>query len=322
MTLDEIRALVQSDISAVNGVVRARLKSSVALVDQVAEHIVTGGGKRLRPLLVALAGRACGRTSDAHIEAAAFIEFIHTATLLHDDVVDSSSKRRGRDTANKVFGNQASVLVGDFVYSRAFQMMAGLNSQRVMEIMANATNVIAEGEVLQLMNAHDPETSEQRYLDVIHRKTARLFEAGAEVAAVLSESPPEVQAALARYGRHLGTAYQLVDDVLDYHSNPADRGKNLGDDLAEGKPTLPLIYALKHGDDAQRAAIRRAIKDGGLSELAPVVAAIDATGGLEYTQRAAETESELALAELRVLPASPYKEGLMCLARFALEHTT
>jgi octaprenyl-diphosphate synthase len=322
MTLDEIRALVQSDISAVNGVVRARLKSSVALVDQVAEHIVTGGGKRLRPLLVALAGRACGRTSDAHIEAAAFIEFIHTATLLHDDVVDSSSKRRGRDTANKVFGNQASVLVGDFVYSRAFQMMAGLNSQRVMEIMANATNVIAEGEVLQLMNAHDPETSEQRYLDVIHRKTARLFEAGAEVAAVLSESPPEVQAALARYGRHLGTAYQLVDDVLDYHSNPADRGKNLGDDLAEGKPTLPLIYALKHGDDAQRAAIRRAIKDGGLSELAPVVAAIDATGGLEYTQRAAETESELALAELRVLRASPYKEGLMCLARFALEHTT
>jgi octaprenyl-diphosphate synthase len=322
MTLDAIRALVQSDITAVNGVVRARLKSSVVLVDQVAEHIVTGGGKRLRPLLVALAGRACGKTSDAHIEAAAFIEFIHTATLLHDDVVDSSSKRRGRDTANKVFGNQASVLVGDFVYSRAFQMMAGLNSQRVMEIMANATNVIAEGEVLQLMNAHDPETSEQRYLDVIHRKTARLFEAGAEVAAVLSESPPEVQAALARYGRHLGTAYQLVDDVLDYHSNPADRGKNLGDDLAEGKPTLPLIYALKHGDDAQRAAIRRAIKDGGLSELAPVVAAIDATGGLEYTQRAAETESALALTELRVLPASPYKEGLRSLARFALEHTT
>ena len=190
-------------------VVRARLKSTVVLIDQVAEHIVTGGGKRLRPLLVALVGRACGNTSAAHIEAAAFIEFIHTATLLHDDVVDSSSKRRGRDTANEVFGNQASVLVGDFVYSRAFQMMAGLHSQRVMEIMANATNVIAEGEVLQLMNAHDPDTSEQRYLDVIHRKTARLFEAGAEVAAVLSESPPEVQAALARYGRHLGTAYQL-----------------------------------------------------------------------------------------------------------------
>jgi len=322
MNLDAIRALVQSDISAVNAVVRARLKSSVVLVDQVAEHIVTGGGKRLRPLLVALVGRACGNTSDSHIEAAAFIEFIHTATLLHDDVVDSSSKRRGRDTANKVFGNQASVLVGDFVYSRAFQMMAELHSQRVMEIMANATNVIAEGEVLQLMNAHDPETSEQRYLDVIHRKTARLFEAGAEVAAVLSQSPLTVQGALARYGRHLGTAYQLVDDVLDYRSNPADRGKNLGDDLAEGKPTLPLIHALRHGDDSQRAAIRRAIKDGGLSELGPVVAAIDATGGLEYTQRAAETESALALAELHVLPASPYKEGLASLARFSLEHTT
>jgi octaprenyl-diphosphate synthase len=322
MTLDEIRALVQTDICAVNVVVRARLKSTVVLVDQVAEHIITGGGKRLRPLLVTLVGRACGKSSDAHIEAAAFIEFIHTATLLHDDVVDGSSKRRGRDTANKVFGNQASVLVGDFVYSRAFQMMAGLHSQRVMEIMANATNVIAEGEVLQLMNAHDPDTSEQRYLDVIHRKTARLFEAGAEVAAVLSESPPDVQAALARYGRHLGTAYQLVDDVLDYRSNPSDRGKNLGDDLGEGKPTLPLIYALKHGDDAQRAAIRRAIKDGGLAELAPVVAAIDATGGLEYTQDAAKMESELALAALNVLPGSPYKEGLTSLARFAVEHMT
>ena len=271
MTLDEIRALTQGDLDAVNATVRARLKSTVALVDQVAEHIVTGGGKRLRPLVVLLAGRACGKASAAHVEAAAFIEFIHTATLLHDDVVDSSSKRRGRATANEVFGNQASVLVGDFVYSRAFQMMAGLHCQRVMEIMANATNVIAEGEVLQLMNAHDPETSEQRYLDVIHRKTARLFEAGAEVAAVLSDSSPEVQGALARYGRHLGTAYQLVDDVLDYRSNPSARGKNLGDDLSEGKPTLPLIHALKHGDDSQRAAIRRAIKDGGLAELEPVV---------------------------------------------------
>jgi len=282
MSLDEIRALIQGDLDGVNTVVRARLKSSVALVDQVAAHIITGGGKRLRPLLVVLAGRACGKTSAAHIEAAAFIEFIHTATLLHDDVVDGSSKRRGRATANEVFGNQASVLVGDFVYSRAFQMMASLHSQPVMEIMANATNVIAEGEVLQLMNAHDPETSEQRYLDVIHRKTARLFEAGAEVAAVLSHSPPEVQAALARYGRHLGTAYQLMDDVLDYRSNPSARG----------------------------------------IELDAVVAAIEATGGLDYAQRAAETESELALAALGVLPGSPYKEGLVSLARFAVEHTT
>jgi octaprenyl-diphosphate synthase len=322
MTLDEIRALIQTDLDAVNAVVRARLKSSVSLVDQVAEHIIKGGGKRLRPLLVTLVGRACGKTSASHVEAAAFIEFIHTATLLHDDVVDGSSKRRGRATANEVFGNQASVLVGDFVYSRAFQMMAGLHSQRVMEIMANATNVIAEGEVLQLMNAHDPETSEQRYLDVIHRKTARLFEAGAEVAAVLSESSSEVQAALARYGCHLGTAYQLMDDVLDYRSNPSARGKNLGDDLAEGKPTLPLIHALKHGNDSQRAAIRRAIKDGGLTELEPVVAAIEATGGLDYAQRAAVTEADLALAALKLLPDSTYKVGLESLARFAVDHRT
>src|ERR1700755_2745310 len=246
MTLEEIRALVQSDLESVNRVIRARLKSAVPLVDQVANHIIAGGGKRLRPLLVVLVGRACGHDGHAVVEAAAFIEFIHTATLLHDDVVDGSSMRRGRDTANEVFGNQASVLVGDFVYSRAFQMMAALSSQRVMEIMADATNIIAEGEVLQLMNANDPETTEQRYLEVIYRKTARLFEAGAEVAAVLAEGSVDMQRALADYGRHLGTAYQLVDDVLDYRSDPATRGKNIGDDLAEGKPTLPLIHALKN----------------------------------------------------------------------------
>src|SRR5688572_19860879 len=250
MTLDEVRALVRSDMASVDNVIRARLKSSVALVDSVAEHIISGGGKRLRPLIVVLASRACGGKGEAYFEAAAFIEFIHTATLLHDDVVDGSSMRRGRDTANHVFGNQASVLVGDFVYSRAFQMMASLSSQRVMEIMADATNVIAEGEVLQLMNAHDPDTTEQRYLEVIYRKTAKLFEAGAEVAAVLCDSSTEIQRAMARYGRHLGMAYQLVDDILDYRSNPEERGKNLGDDLAEGKPTLPLIHALMHGTAA------------------------------------------------------------------------
>ncbi len=235
MTLEEIRTLIQADLHSVDGVIRARLKSAVPLVDQVAEHIISGGGKRLRPLLVVLAARACGHPGASHIEAAAFIEFIHTATLLHDDVVDGSSLRRGRHTANEVFGNPASVLVGDFVYSRAFQMMAGLACQPVMEIMAEATNVIAEGEVLQLMNAHNPDTTEQRYLDVIYRKTAKLFEAGAEVAAVLAQAQPPVRRALAAYGRHLGTAYQLVDDVLDYRSNPQERGKNLGDDLAEGK---------------------------------------------------------------------------------------
>jgi octaprenyl-diphosphate synthase len=322
MTLDEIRALVRSDLVRVDDVIRARLKSTVPLVDQVAEHIIAGGGKRLRPLLVVLTGRACGANALAHAEAAAFIEFIHTATLLHDDVVDGSSKRRGRDTANEVFGNQASVLVGDFVYSRAFQMMAALDSQRVMEIMADATNVIAEGEVLQLMNAHDPKTTEQRYLEVIYRKTARLFEAGAEVAAVLSKAEPDLQKALAKFGRHMGTAYQLVDDVLDYRSNPEERGKNLGEDLAEGKPTLPLIHAMKTGTEAQRETIRQAIESGGGAQLAQIVEAIDATGGLEYTARLARAELDKALAALSDVPQSPYKVALAALARFAVEHTT
>jgi octaprenyl-diphosphate synthase len=322
VTLAEIRALVQADLDSVDQVIRARLKSAVPLVDRVAEHIISGGGKRLRPLLVVLAGRACGRGGPAHTEAAAFIEFIHTATLLHDDVVDGSSLRRGRYTANEVFGNQASVLVGDFVYSRAFQMMAALASQPVMEIMAEATNVIAEGEVLQLMNAHDPDTTEQRYLEVIYRKTARLFQAGAEVAAVLAEVPTERRAALAAYGRHLGTAYQLVDDVLDYRSSPAERGKNLGDDLAEGKPTLPLIHALRHGSEAQRAAIREAIKNGGRGQLGAVVDAIESTGGLDYAARLAHAEGDAALRALVLLPDSSYKNGLAALARFAVEHTT
>jgi octaprenyl-diphosphate synthase len=322
MTLEEIRALVEPDLRSVDDVVRARLKSAVPLVDQVAEHIIAGGGKRLRPLLVVLVARACGYRGSAHIEAAAFIEFIHTATLLHDDVVDSSSLRRGRYTANEIFGNQASVLVGDFVYSRAFQMMATLASQPVIEIMAQATNVIAEGEVLQLMNAHDPDTSEQRYLEVIYRKTAKLFEAGAEVAAVLAGAEPRVRRALAAYGRQLGTAYQLVDDVLDYRSNPQERGKNLGDDLAEGKPTLPLIHALKNGSDGQRAAIREAIKQGGVTHLEPVVAAIEATGGLEYCERLARKEADQALESLSALADSSYKNGLAALARFAVRHTT
>jgi octaprenyl-diphosphate synthase len=291
-------------------------------VDQVAEHIIAGGGKRLRPLLCVLAGRACGITGDKHIEAAAFIEFVHTATLLHDDVVDGSQKRRGRATANNIFGNQASVLVGDFVYSRAFQMMATVGSHRVMEIMSDATNVIAEGEVLQLMNAHDPETTEQRYLEVIYRKTGRLFEAGAEVAAVLAGATVAQQAALARFGKHLGIAYQLIDDVLDYKSDPATRGKNLGDDLAEGKPTLPLLHALRHGDDEQRALIRLAIEQGGLAQLGPIVEAIEATGGLDYAVGFAERETSQALAALQSLPESQYSRGLGALARLALERTS
>jgi octaprenyl-diphosphate synthase len=316
--LASIRALVQGELRAVDEAIRRGFHSPVALIDQVAEHIVGGGGKRLRPLLVGLAGRACGSTETACVQAAAFIEFIHTATLLHDDVVDMSARRRGRDTANEIYGNQASVLVGDFVYSRAFQLMAASRSQRVIEIMADATNVIAEGEVLQLMNARDPDTTESRYLQVIQRKTAQLFQAGAEVAAVLSGASELQQSALARYGRHMGTAYQLVDDVLDYQSDPLTRGKNLGDDLAEGKPTLPLIYALTHSAPERVNLIREIIKRGGRERLDEVMATIESAGGLEYTARLAEAEAAEALATLTALPETPYREALAALVRFAV----
>jgi octaprenyl-diphosphate synthase len=322
-SLAQVRDLVRPDLGAVDAVIRASMKSSVDLVDQIAEHIISGGGKRMRPLIVLLAARACGYRGSGHIDAAAFIEFIHTATLLHDDVVDGSSRRRGRATANAVFGNQASVLVGDFVYSRAFQMMAAIGSQRVMEIMSEATNVIAEGEVLQLMNAGDPDTTQQRYLEVVYRKTAKLFEAGAEVAAVIASASPSQQRALGDYGRHLGTAYQLIDDVLDYRSNPEELGKNLGDDLAEGKPTLPLIQALKRAPDANvRAVIRGAIENGGLEHLEVIVTAIESTGALEYTRALAQDEADKALTALHALPESPHKQGLAALARFAVERSS
>ena len=321
--LQTVKALVQDDLVAVDAVIRASMKSTVPLVDQVAEHIIAGGGKRIRPLIVLLAARACGYRGASHIDAAAFIEFIHTATLLHDDVVDGSEQRRGRRTANSVYGNSASVLVGDFVYSRAFQMMAAIGSQRVMEIMSEATNVIAEGEVLQLMNAGDPDTTQQRYLEVIYSKTAKLFESGAEVAAVLAGASPSQQRALAEYGKHLGTAFQLIDDVLDYQSDPAERGKNLGDDLAEGKPTLPLIQALRLAeDDAVKQMIRGAIERGGLDQLEVIVATIESTGALEYTRRLAQDEADQALTALQALPETPYKQGLVTLARFAVERSS
>lgn len=322
MGLPEIRALVAADLAAVDDIIRTRLSSQVALVGLVADHIVAGGGKRLRPLVVLLAAQAASGgkppAGSRYREAAAFIEFIHTATLLHDDVVDHSGMRRGRDTANALFGNEASVLVGDFVYSRAFQMMAATGSQRVMEIMADATNVIAEGEVLQLMNAQDPDTTEERYLEVIYRKTARLFEAGGEVAAVLCSAPPEVQAALARYGRHLGTAFQLIDDVLDYRSDPALRGKNLGEDLAEGKPTLPLIHALRSAEGSERELIRAAITQESEPDLARIIACIDRSGGIEYTRERALAESRSAAAALSQVPPSPWREALAHLAEFAV----
>ncbi|HUG72710.1 MAG TPA: polyprenyl synthetase family protein [Steroidobacteraceae bacterium] len=328
MTLEDIRGLVAAELAAVDGVIRTRLDSAVPLVSQVAEHIVAGGGKRLRPLVVLLAAHAAaggGRLKgNAHLDAAAFIEFIHTATLLHDDVVDHSALRRGRDTANTLFGNEASVLVGDFVYSRAFQMMAAIGVQRVMEIMAAATNVIAEGEVLQLMNAQDPDTTEERYLQVIHRKTAKLFEAGAEVAAVLAEADLDVQRALAAYGRHLGVAFQLIDDVLDYRSDPATRGKQLGEDLAEGKMTLPLIHALRHAAGPEVELIRAAVAGAGEEgrpepDLARIIACIDAAGGIEYTREKALAESRAAVAALAPVGISRYRDALAALAETAVD---
>jgi octaprenyl-diphosphate synthase len=318
MQLNRIREPVAEDLRRIDQVIVERLASDVVLVNQVAQYIVGGGGKRLRPLSVVLAARACGYAGDKHVDAAAIIEFIHTATLLHDDVVDSSDRRRGRDTANHVFGNEASVLVGDYLYSRAFQMMVGLGNLRIQEVMANATNTIAEGEVLQLMNAHDPDTTEERYLEVIYRKTAKLFEAGAQVAAILSGAPPDVEQAMIAYGRHLGTAFQLVDDSLDYTADGTELGKNVVDDLAEGKPTLPLIYAMAHSSVDDTARLRLAVENGGVEELEAVTRAIESAGGLEYTARLARREADLAIDALSRLPESAYRGSLRALADFAV----
>ena len=320
--LAAIRAPVLEDLAAVDHAIRTELASDVVLVNSIAEYIIGAGGKRLRPLLVVLAARAAGYTGQNHASAAALVEFIHTATLLHDDVVDESSQRRGRDTANEVFGSTASVLVGDFLYSRAFQMMVKLDRMAVMAILADATNTIAAGEVLQLMNLRDPDTTEERYFEVIYRKTARLFEAGGEVAGVLAGATPAVCSALATYGKHLGNAFQLVDDALDYRSDVGERGKNLGDDLAEGKPTLPLIHALRHATPAQQALIRQAIEFGGLEYLDEITAPIESTGGLTYTAKLAEDEALRASAALEGLPGSPYKQALLSLARFAVIRNT
>jgi octaprenyl-diphosphate synthase len=319
MSFESVKALVGDDLQEIDRVIRRRLSSDVVLINQVAEYIIGAGGKRLRPLVVVTVARACGSSDSRHSEAAAIIEFIHTATLLHDDVVDGSKLRRGRDTANEVWGNEASVLVGDYVYSRAFEMMVSLESMRIMDVMASATNRIAEGEVLQLMNAHDADTTESRYFEVIYRKTAKLFESGAQIAAILANSTPNLELAMAKYGKHLGTAFQLIDDVLDYQSESAELGKNLGDDLAEGKPTLPLIYALRHGSPAQQQTIRKSIEGGSLDALAEITAAIESTGGLAYTARLARQEATLAIEALAELPDSAYKQALRELADFAVE---
>ena len=319
VNFDDVAALAEDDMAAVDRLISSSLESDVALVSQVSEYIVMSGGKRLRPLIVLLAARALGYKGDQHISAATIIEFIHTATLLHDDVVDSSERRRGQDSANTVFGNQASVLVGDFLYSRSFQMMVDIGDMRVMEILADATNTIAAGEVQQLMNVHDPDTTEEDYQQVIYRKTARLFEAGAQIAAVLARQDLAIETAMVHYGRHLGTAFQLVDDALDYDASADELGKNLGDDLAEGKPTLPLIYAMRTGTDAQRALIRSAILEGGRGQMGDVQEIITATGALDYTARRARDAADAAIAVLGELPDNDYRQALMSLAEFAIQ---
>lgn len=319
VSFDDIAALAVDDRRAVDALITASLESDVTLVSQVSQYIVMSGGKRLRPLIVLLAARALGYDGDQHIRAAAIIEFIHTATLLHDDVVDSSSRRRGKDSANTVFGNQASVLVGDFLYSRAFQMMVEIGDMRIMRILADATNTIAAGEVMQLMNVHDPETTEDDYRQVIYRKTARLFEAGAQIAAVLCGESADVESSMANYGRHLGTAFQLVDDALDYDASSDELGKNIGDDLAEGKATLPLIYAMQNGSDDEKAIVRSAIVEGGLDQLDRITSIIHSTGALQYTAEKAQEAAKLAIESLDSLAPSKHREALIQIAELSVQ---
>lgn len=317
--MDQISKLIGDDMNAVDRVIHDRLHSDVALVQQVAEYLVNSGGKRLRPAVLLLSAKAAGYSGTLHHDLAAVVEFIHTATLLHDDVVDESDMRRGRSTANAAFGNAASVLVGDFLYSRAFQMMVSVGSMRVMEILAEATNVIAEGEVLQLMNCHDADVDLARYLQVIRFKTAKLFQASARLGAVLSGVDAPLEEGFANYGMHLGTAFQLVDDVLDYSGNEQETGKHLGDDLAEGKPTLPLIYVMERGTPEQAAVVRHAIETGGREALPMVIDAVRISGALDYTLDQARRESLQAKESLSMLSSSNFKEALLKLCAFAVE---
>ena len=322
ISFDQVVAACRDDMQSVDQVIHQRLSSDVALVDQLSHYIVNSGGKRLRPLLVLLSAKTFNYQGDTHHLLAAIIEFIHTATLLHDDVVDESDLRRGNETANALFGNAASVLVGDFLYSRAFEMMVDVNDMRVMQVLATTTNVIAEGEVMQLMNVHDANTTEAKYLEVIHCKTAKLFEAATQLGAILCDrSEKEIQA-MAAYGRYLGTAFQLIDDVMDYTSSSEDMGKNVGDDLAEGKPTLPLIYAMQNSTPEQAAVIKSAIEKGGYDKIDEVQAIIQQTGALEYTERMAELQAEKAIAELVELPASENKTLLENLARLSVQRSS
>lgn len=322
MDLKHIQALAQDDMSQVNQLISSQLQSDVALINQLGVYIVNAGGKRMRPMLTVLAARALNCQNSAHINIAAIIEFIHTATLLHDDVVDESNMRRGRETANALFGNSASVLVGDFLYTRSFQMMTKLDNMQIMNVLSDATNIVAEGEVLQLMNCNDPDTTEARYMQVIYCKTAKLFEAATRLAAVVAEQPKQIETAMQTYGKHLGTAFQLVDDIMDYTADAKQMGKNVGDDLAEGKPTLPLIYAMQNSTKAQALMIRDAIEHcNGMNNLEQIMAIMVETGSLAYTQKIAEAEADKAINALAIIPESEYKDALISLAHIAADRS-
>jgi len=318
LSLTQLYAPIAEDMKALDAVIRERLYSDVVLIRQVAEYIIGSGGKRLRPAMVLFTAGAAGYQGSYHRELAAVVEFIHTATLLHDDVVDESELRRGNKTANALFGNAASVLVGDFLYSRAFQMMVGTDNMKVMRVLADATNVIAEGEVLQLLNCHNADVAVDDYLRVIRYKTAKLFEAAARLGGILGGVGQELEDSLAAFGMHIGTAFQLIDDVLDYSGEEADTGKHIGDDLAEGKPTLPLIHVMQHGTSEQAACVRKAIETGGRDDFAAVLSAIRESGAIEATRKVAEEEAKLALNALNQLPSSIFKESLVELSSFAV----
>ncbi len=318
MDLNAIRALADADMKDVNQLIYKQLESDVALINQLGFYIVNSGGKRLRPLLSLLAAKSVSYKGSDHLKLAAIVEFIHTASLLHDDVVDESTMRRGRQTANAMFGNSASVLVGDFLYTRSFQMMTELNSLKVLKILADTTNVLAEGEVMQLMNLNEPDTSEENYMRVIYCKTARLFEAATQLGGVLAEVDEPIELALGEYGKYLGTAFQIADDLLDYTADAEELGKNIGDDLAEGKPTLPLIYALAHGNDDEKALIKGVIENAdGSHAIDQILVALKRTGALEYTQKRAEEEAKKAIQALSIVPESEYKEALLGLAKIS-----
>lgn len=322
LSLEQILTLVKADMQSVDQAILAQINSEVVLINQLGHYIISGGGKRIRPLIAVLAANAVGYKGQEHITCAAFVEFIHTATLLHDDVVDESDMRRGRETANARFGNAASVLVGDFIYTRAFQMMASLRSLDVLQVMSDATNVIAEGEVQQLMNVNNPETTEANYMQVIYSKTARLFEAASQCSAIVSGADQATVIAMRDYGRYLGTAFQLVDDILDYSANAEQLGKNIGDDLAEGKPTLPLLHAMRSGNLQQAALIREAIEQGGKREALDEILAIMAEHkSLDYTMERAKQEAQKAVDALAILPESEYKQALISLAYLSVDRS-